>query len=425
MHIACEYGHKSMIKLLNEHLAKEIGALPVGENAPVDLIGYTPLACAMTSRSNKQSNAKEIAHDLFSPGDKSIYPKNSIEPRSSVKTDNIKYGYSILPGWRVTMEDSTCCATHLNDAICNSFFGVFDGHADNAVVSTYLSDNIVPEFLKQRENENTNENNVKSIGSALINTCIELDKQLYNGTFMPSKECGSTAIMSIILNKYVVVGNVGDSRAIIIQEETDEENKNAQPKVIEVSKDHKPNMPLEKERIEKAGLSVMEEKTSETNIIYKIQNNNNKLATSRSFGDFDFKANTKLSSNEQAVTAVPDIYIHERDNKKDKFILLASDGVWDVMSNEDVSTFVLQQYANAMKENNDDNLLAHIGDELIHECFQKRGSTDNMSVIIVSLMKNKGFNYYSEEDDNDCVEEITEAVKRLDFSSTNTTGDES
>jgi len=396
LHIACKHGNKEMIQLLTEHLTKELGALPIGENAPVDLIGYTPLACALTSMSNTNKHKKEIRNELFSPGDKSIFPKSSTKPRSSMKTDNVKYGYSTISGWRVYNEDSICCATNLDDTMCLAFFAVFDGHSDDGIVSDYLSSNVVTQFLKLRADDD-GDDSIQGIEHTLIQTCGELESQLLNGTIMPVKGCGSTGIMSVILKDHVIVGNIGDSRGIIIQEHiTDDGVKVKQPSVVEVSKDHKPNLPSEKERIEKAGLEVV---VQEDLNIYKIQKDNQKIAFSRSFGDFDFKSNPDISSlNQQAVIALPDVYIHPR-SAKDAFLLLASDGVWDVMSNEEVASFVLKQFDDL----GDD--LAKVGDELIKECFERK-SEDNMSVVIVSLKLNDG---------DGGVDEISDMVKRLDF----------
>lgn len=53
------------------------------------------------------------------------------------------------------------------------------------------------------------------------------------------------------------------------------------------------------------------------------------LAVSRSFGDYMYKKNESLPPEEQAVSCVPDITIHERTNT-DNYIVFACDGVWDV-----------------------------------------------------------------------------------------------
>ena len=85
-------------------------------------------------------------------------------------------------------------------------------------------------------------------------------------------------------DKYYVA-NIGDSRAIL--------SRNNQ--AVTLSNDHKPDLPVEKERIEKAGGYVHNGRV------------NNSLALSRSFGDFAFKHFSNRPYEEQAVTSVPDI----------------------------------------------------------------------------------------------------------------------
>ena len=90
-----------------------------------------------------------------------------------------------------------------------------------------------------------------------------------------------------------------------------------------LSNDHKPYLPVEKERIEKAGGQV------------KFNRVNGDLAVSRALGDFVYKRCESVEAKEQAVTAFPEIIVEERD-KDDEFIVLACDGIWDVMSSQEV-----------------------------------------------------------------------------------------
>jgi len=58
------------------------------------------------------------------------------------------------------------------------------------------------------------------------------------------------------------------------------------------------------------------------------------LALSRAFGDFQYKDQPNMQAKDQAVTAFPDITVTQR-KKADKFIVLACDGIWDCLSNEE------------------------------------------------------------------------------------------
>ena len=57
------------------------------------------------------------------------------------------------------------------------------------------------------------------------------------------------------------------------------------------------------------------------------------LALSRAFGDFRYKDQSTLPASKQAVTVVPDVTVRLRNND-DKFIILACDGIWDCLTNE-------------------------------------------------------------------------------------------
>lgn len=65
---------------------------------------------------------------------------------------------------------------------------------------------------------------------------------------------------------------------------------------------------------------------------------NGELAMSRALGDFRYKINPSAPAHEQLVIAHPDIALHPRDKNDDQLLVLACDGVWDVISNDDVST---------------------------------------------------------------------------------------
>ena len=109
------------------------------------------------------------------------------------------------------------------------------------------------------------------------------------------------------------------------------------------------------------------------------------MAVSRSFGDFEYKGNMELGVEEQAVVAVPEIRIHTRDAERDMYLVLACDGVWDVMSSQEVGDFVVSR-AKVAIEAEEQDVLPKVGDALLEECLQ-RGSMDNMTTIIVALSK--------------------------------------
>jgi serine/threonine protein phosphatase PrpC len=198
---------------------------------------------------------------------------------------------------------------------------------------------------------------------------------------------------------------VGDSRCILIRrgtrsleahlsklslaDETTTEGINTSKSsdffVKEMSYDHKPDVPGEKQRIEAAGLTVEETRfveNGEEHVIAKVVRETSKMSCSRSFGDREYKENEDLDAAHQAVTAVPGIIVHERTHQ-DAFLVLACDGIFDVMTNEEVGAFVATSVQEGLAKE-EEYVLPKVADRLLRECLD-RGSSDNMSCIIVAL----------------------------------------
>lgn len=129
---------------------------------------------------------------------------------------------------------------------------------------------------------------------------------------------GSTGIVVLLREHMLYCGNAGDSRAVCSRCGV------AEP----LSTDHKPTLPGERERITAAGGWV------DANRV------NGNLALSRAFGDFVFKRNPRQTAENQIVCANPDVYSRRLHPEEDEFIVLCCDGVWDVMTNQEVISFI-------------------------------------------------------------------------------------
>lgn len=124
----------------------------------------------------------------------------------------------------------------------------------------------------------------------------------------------------VITPTHVVCANVGDSRAVV----------GSKNQSIALTDDHKPENPEECARIERAGGFVADNRVV------------GELAMSRAIGDFRYKLNPNLPFHEQLVIPVPDISVHERNRKNDYVLVVACDGVWDAMSNDEAAVFTQQ-----------------------------------------------------------------------------------
>lgn len=425
LHIASKKGHVEVAKFLRETMTARNGVDPIGPNAPMDVAGKTPYGYAVTSRETKaRQNKTELSEALFSPGDKSVYGvPTPAQTRTGGKMFrngmqlapmDLSYGFAEKEGHRIIQEDAMCHRYPIEHPTFKDgrigFFGVFDGHGDGGVGSQFISHHIIDLFLQTSDYQTykgDNENLSNALKSACHSVDMDLKSKIEGGNIVLNG--GSTGIMAIITSTTVIVGNVGDSRCILVQkidkiaDETEVDK--GMDGVVDAVKglsltdstsffvkplsiDHKPSIPSEKERIEKAGLSVIDETFLGPDAlpitISKVKKSeNNMIAMSRAFGDFDYK-NEELSPENRAIICTPEIKIHQRSNE-DRFLILACDGVFDVMTNDEVGTFVVQKVEALTKsETESTSLLAEVCDALLEECLERKAH-DNMSVMIIHL----------------------------------------
>jgi serine/threonine protein phosphatase PrpC len=126
-----------------------------------------------------------------------------------------------------------------------------------------------------------------------------------------------------------------------------------------------------------------------------VEGFNRCLRMSRSFGDFYLKQNRELSQEEQASIALPEVTVHPRNNSEDVFLLLASDGVWDVMRSQEAVDLVgtalgfnpskEEQYGKTHPTVISPEVVATACEKLLIESLLVRKGSDNMTVVAVVL----------------------------------------
>jgi len=229
-----------------------------------------------------------------------------------------------------------------------NFLGVFDGHGGK-LVSKYLKDNLPVYFVKKfKKNIYLNPDKY----SKYINDVYEdIQNKIKIDHPRVINYCGSTACITIHYvdqekkKNFLWIANVGDSRVILT---------NKDGIAMQLSKDHKPNTPEERVRIEQMGGKI-----SFDGVDWRIKN----LSLSRAFGDIDCTP---------YVTHLPQIYQYKI-SSSDKFLIKACDGLWDVISNQDAADFILE-LLNKKNKGNYAKLLA--------EYALIKGSLDNVTVIV-------------------------------------------
>jgi len=226
-----------------------------------------------------------------------------------------------------------------------NFFGIYDGHGGKEV-SRFLENNMSNYFMSKKVKYPLSKSYINKVYDHLQNTLKN------NHRF--SSYSGSTSLVAINFksngNMYLNVINTGDSRAVVCQDTM----------AIPLTLDHKPNFPDERKRIEQMGGKIVRD-----GLDYRVKD----LAVSRAFGDVEATP---------YVTHRSDLFKYKID-KKDKFIIMACDGLWDVMDNQEAVNFVLDNsYEDLEKFKNDKEIAKKLAEYAI-----KKGSTDNVSVIVL------------------------------------------
>ncbi|XP_039062683.1 probable protein phosphatase 2C 33 isoform X2 [Hibiscus syriacus] len=142
----------------------------------------------------------------------------------------------------------------------------------------------------------------------------------------PSIDCfcsGTTAVTLVKQGPYLVIGNVGDSRAGLGTRDKDDSLT-----AVQLTVDLKPNLPAEAERIRRCkGRVFALADEPEVTRVWLPNNDSPGLAMARAFGDFCLK--------DFGLISMPEVsYRHL--SEKDEFVVLATDGIWDVLSNKEV-----------------------------------------------------------------------------------------
>ncbi|KAI9028256.1 phosphatase 2C-domain-containing protein [Phycomyces nitens] len=276
------------------------------------------------------------------------------------ESQRVIYAASAMQGWRISMEDAHITIAE-DEETHASLFAVFDGHG-GAKTAKYSKDHI-PDLLLKSEAFKKG-----CFRDALGQSFLGIDESLRKDPQYVNDPSGCTAVVALLTSQNTLfVSNAGDSRAVICTD----------GQALALSQDHKPTDPKETERIENAGGFV------------RLARVNGKLALSRALGDFDYKMGD-LPPEQQIVTAVPDIVEHPLTNKDD-FLILACDGIWDCMTNNEVVIFV--QHYLGLK-----TCLKDICERLMDNCLStKRGQAfgqDNMTVILVGFLNGTSEKWY-------------------------------
>lgn len=211
-----------------------------------------------------------------------------------------------------------------DDFIC----GVIDGHgAQGHHVSDFIRRNLAPQIIQERK-QHAQLGTRAAIAQGFVNTATKLRQKRE----IDATESGAVVAMCMRKGQDVYVANVGDTRAVLASEEGGRVRGKA------LTQDHTPALPGEKERIYARGGEVAPAMYPGVGHagpprVWQRGQVAGGLCVTRAIGD--------TSLNNVGVTAEPEVTKH-RIRSSDRYVVIASDGCWDHVSNDRAAKLAMQ-----------------------------------------------------------------------------------
>jgi protein phosphatase 1L len=260
--------------------------------------------------------------------------------RDFLEREGDEFGVYCKRGRREAMEDRYSALVNVHGNPKHAFFGVFDGHGGSKAAefaAENLHKNVLDEVVKRGD-----KNIQDAVKFGYLNTDSQFLKEDTHG--------GSCCVSALIKNGNLVVSNAGDCRTVV------SEGGVAQA----LTSDHRPCREDERNRIQSSGGYV-----DLCNGVWRVQGS---LAVTRGFGDRSLK---------QWILAEPETKI-VKIKPEHEFLILASDGLWDKVSNQEAVDIA---HPLCMRDNPEDLAAC----KQLAELAASRGSIDDISVMAIRL----------------------------------------
>jgi serine/threonine protein phosphatase PrpC len=254
------------------------------------------------------------------------------------------------------MEDShfvSLSQTEEQKSKFDAFFGVYDGHGGRRAAD-YVSENVYKSFLEILGVETPVEN-------ALHQSLLDIESRFLKLATQDHLPDGTTVAIAVIQGNNLIVANIGDSEIVLCRG----------TKAIPLTILHNPQKnPDEKERIVSSGGRLYHDRLAHPVLNPAFFN----IAVSRSIGDIFFKHSDYVKDKEPLLIPEPSVAKCIL-TPEDLFLVLACDGLFDVMSYQEIMDYILEKEKEGMNE---------IAKGLIDLAYE-RGSSDNITVLVVDL----------------------------------------
>jgi serine/threonine protein phosphatase PrpC len=216
-------------------------------------------------------------------------------------------------------------------------FSVMDGHGVNGHLVSRFTTKYFTNFFKKNKKMNASNSSEDQLFYRLKKNDYDVLKRVFRhaerdlekGGDIDANFSGTTCVMVFQVGDRIICANVGDSRAIIVKGD----------KAIPLSIDQKPDDPEESKRIKENGGEISQyEEDGEKSGPFRVWKKGEAypgIAMSRSIGDF--------IASKLGVIPEPK-FLEEKIDKDTKFIVVASDGVWEFLDNDTVKNMVMPYY---------------------------------------------------------------------------------
>lgn len=276
--------------------------------------------------------------------------------RNSVAVRAVGWAEDI--GRRNEMEDGFVFVDAFGGNRTSAYFGVYDGHGGRQVVD-FVTRELHESVLREMRKTN-------SVPDALLQAFQATDEEIVRRNIMVS---GCTACVCVLLEerhaRVIYTAHLGDSRAVM--------SRGGSATRLTSMTDHKATDPLEGKRVIEAGGQIVNDRV------------NGMLAMTRALGDHLLKM--PVLPND-VVSNVPDITSTDL-TVQDSFVILACDGLWDVVNDQHAVELVAQGLRElapiAPRLEAEGRSLAEILARMLVEEGLARGSNDNISVVVIFL----------------------------------------
>jgi len=253
-----------------------------------------------------------------------------------------------------------------DDPVTNSLIlCVLDGHGEHGDgVSTMFREQLCTELFSHPAW-------ATNLQEACTDAIARVERNLFRNYRIDSEFSGTTLSMAIIRGNHVTGVNIGDSRVILAKEE------GGRITAEDITFDHKPDSPKEKERILACGGRVFaveyDDGIDGPPRVWLGHMDVPGLAMSRSLGD--------VVAHTAGVISDPEFTEYELNPATDKFLVIATDGLWEFIDNQETADMVVEQ-----------RTLTDAVDVLVQEASQRwmheEQVIDDTTIIVANL-----FNY--------------------------------